>query len=165
MRIFARASEICFVSEADIGISLAVSVFYLLQVILEIAFKSDHQSKDNLSYSDVCYGIYFDKSSGKDASEMSYVNPVRVLIGETFHSAAIWRIWRNKVKLTVASTKCFSCEVRLSFFDFLCHCSANLNAINLDSQIQKLSNKENSYRYICFLNCDLFPSEGFIAVS
>ena len=78
------ASKICFVSEADIGIPLAVSVFYLLQVILETAFESDHQSKDNLSYSDVCNGIFLDKSSGKDASEMSHVNPVRVLISETF---------------------------------------------------------------------------------
>ena len=68
----------------------------------------------------------------KEASEMSYVNPVRVLIGETFHSAAIWR---NKVRLTVASTKCYSCVIRLSFFDYLCYCAANLNVINLADSV------------------------------
>ena len=128
--------------------------FYLLQVILEIDFKSDHQRKDNLSYSDVCNDIFFDKSSGKDASEISYVNSVRVLIGKTFHSAAIWRIRRNKVRLAVASTKCFSCEIRLSFFDYLCQCSANLSAINLylyTGTESSLSNEENSNRYIFVL--------------
>ena len=87
-------SEICLVSEADIGILSAVSFFYLVQVILERAPESDHQREDDSSDSDVCNGSFFDNSSGKDVRRRipAYVNPVcriRISIGETFHSAAI----------------------------------------------------------------------------
>ena len=73
------ASEICFLSEADIGNLLAVSVFYVLQVILQRALENDIKGRI-IQAIQMSAMTFFRQIQRQRRVEDVVLNPVRVYL-------------------------------------------------------------------------------------